>query len=71
MSGVHPALADLAVPLVNLVPLPGNPRQGDVDAVARSYAAFGQRKPLVARRTGENATSPAATPAAPARSRPW
>jgi ParB-like nuclease family protein len=59
LSGVHPALAALAVPLVNLTPLPGNPRQGDVDAVARSSAAFGQRKPLVARRIGEHAGKPA------------
>jgi site-specific DNA-methyltransferase (adenine-specific) len=33
--------------------LPGNPRRGDVDAVCRSYSVFGQRKPIVARRTGE------------------
>jgi hypothetical protein len=30
--------------------LPGNPRKGDVEAVARSLAQFGQRKPIVARR---------------------
>jgi len=32
--------------------LPGNPRRGDVDSIARSLAAFGQRKPIVARRDG-------------------
>lgn len=40
-------LADLAVPVVSLTPLPGNPRRGDVAAVARSLAKFGQRKPIV------------------------
>jgi ParB-like chromosome segregation protein Spo0J len=30
--------------------LPGNPRTGDVDAIAASLEAFGQRKPIVARR---------------------
>lgn len=45
-------LAELAVPIDELSPLPGNPRRGDVDAIARSLSAFGQRKPLVARRDG-------------------
>jgi DNA modification methylase len=45
-------LAGLVVSLDRLDPLPGNPRVGDVDAVAASYAEFGQRKPIVARRTG-------------------
>jgi len=30
-----------------------NPRRGDVDAVTKSYEVFGQRKPIVVRRTGE------------------
>jgi ParB-like chromosome segregation protein Spo0J len=34
----------------SLVELPGNPRRGDVDAIARSLQAFGQRTALVARR---------------------
>lgn len=46
------SLRDLAVPVDQLRPLPGNPRRGDVDAVARSLAEFGQRKPVVARRDG-------------------
>lgn len=46
-------LADLVVGIDRLDPLPGNPRRGDVDAVARSYAVFGQRKPIVARRVGD------------------
>ena len=44
---------ELAVPVDSLTLLPGNPRMGDIDAVARSYAAFGQRKPVVARRDGD------------------
>lgn len=47
---IHPALAELAYPIEKLSPLEGNPRSGDVAAVARSYARFGQRKPIVARR---------------------
>lgn len=38
------------VPLGRAVPLQGNPHQGDVVAVARSLARFGQRKPIVLRR---------------------
>lgn len=45
-------LAALASPVDQLALLPGNPRRGDVDAVARSLEAFGQRKPIVARRDG-------------------
>jgi site-specific DNA-methyltransferase (adenine-specific) len=45
-------LRDLAVPLDDLTPLEGNPRRGDVAAVARSLRRFGQRKPIVARRDG-------------------
>jgi hypothetical protein len=42
-------LQPLAHPIADLVELPGNPRRGDVDAVARSYETFGQRKPVVVR----------------------
>lgn len=52
-AAIHPDLAGLAFPVERLNPLPGNPRKGDVDAVARSYATFGQRKPIVARREGD------------------
>lgn len=44
-------LATLAVPVVDLQLLPGNPRRGNVDAVAKSLERFGQRKPIVARRS--------------------
>ena len=42
-------LKALAVPIDQLHSLPGNPRVGDVAAVARSLERFGQRKPIVAR----------------------
>lgn len=47
---ILPDLASLAVPIDELELLPGNPRKGDVDAVAGSLDRFGQRKPIVARR---------------------
>jgi ParB-like chromosome segregation protein Spo0J len=50
--GIIPDLEPLAVPIGDLKPLPGNPRRGDIVAVAGSYRRFGQRKPLVARRDG-------------------
>lgn len=46
------SLRALAVPIDGLTLLPGNPRRGDVEAVARSLVAFGQRKPVVVRRDG-------------------
>jgi len=49
---ILPDLAGLAVDVSRLSLLPGNPRLGDVDAVAASLAAFGQRKPIVAKRDG-------------------
>lgn len=45
-------LVALASPIGNLTELPGNPRRGDVDAIARSLRVFTQRKPVTARRTG-------------------
>ena len=44
---ILPGLEPLAVPLAELKPFPGNPRRGDVDAIARSLDTFGQRKPIV------------------------
>jgi len=45
-------LLPLATPLDDLHLLPGNPRRGDVEAVARSLERFGQLKPIVARLDG-------------------
>lgn len=50
--GIIEPLVKLKVPIGSLDTLPGNARRGDVEAVARSYTIFGQRKPLVAKRTG-------------------
>lgn len=50
---VVPPLLPLLVPIETLDTLPGNARKGDVDSVAGSFSRFGQRKPLVAKRTGE------------------
>lgn len=49
-ENIAPGLAALATPVDDLDLLPGNPRIGDVDAVAASYRRLGQRKPMVARR---------------------
>jgi site-specific DNA-methyltransferase (adenine-specific) len=43
-------LLPLQFPTADLELMPGNPRRGDVDAVAHSLSRFGQRKPIVARR---------------------
>lgn len=51
MDNILPDLLPLAVPLDELEVLKNNPRKGDVDAVAKSYETFGQRKPIVVRRT--------------------
>ena len=44
------SLKNLAVSIDSLQALPGNPRLGDVDAVAASLEKFGQRKPIVVRK---------------------
>jgi len=44
-------LQNLAHPITELQLLPGNPRRGDIDGVKRSLEAFGQRKPIVVRRS--------------------
>lgn len=47
-------LTPLATPIDELHELDGNPRKGDVAAVARSLERFGQRKPIIAHAdTGE------------------
>ena len=53
MSKIVDGLKALAVKLTDLKPTDHNPRIGDVDAIARSYETFGQRKPIVARADGE------------------
>jgi site-specific DNA-methyltransferase (adenine-specific) len=45
------SLKNLAVPIDSLLGLPNNPRKGDVNAVMASLSRFGQRKPIVVRKT--------------------
>lgn len=49
MSNIHESIQHLAVDIDTLVPLAGNPRVGNVDAIAASYQEFGQVKPIVVR----------------------
>lgn len=51
MHNIIEGLAGLAVPIDSITPLDGNPRRGDVEAVARSLERFGQRKPVVVNST--------------------
>ena len=46
---INPNLVELATEVETLLPLPGNPRRGDVEAIAASYDEFGQLKPIVVR----------------------
>ena len=46
---INELIASLAIDIDMLVPLPGNPRVGSVDAIMASYAEFGQVKPIVVR----------------------
>ena len=50
---IHPDLDNLKTSVDDLRHLEGNPRIGDIDAVAKSYDEFGQRKPIVATQDGE------------------
>jgi hypothetical protein len=45
---VSPDLENLLIPLEELETLPGNPRKGNITAIAASYEEFGQVKPIVA-----------------------
>ena len=51
-SNIVDGLKVLAVPLSRLTLLENNPRKGDVDVIMQSYERFGQRKPIVALKTG-------------------
>ena len=50
---IIPGLQPLTHPISDLHLATKNPRRGDVEAIARSLAEFGQHKPLVATRDGE------------------
>jgi len=51
---INDALLDLAVAINKIHPLPGNPRVGNVDAIAASYDEFGQLKPIVIHPNGDD-----------------
>ena len=46
---IHDSIQHLAVDIDTLIPLPNNPRVGNIDAIAASYEEFGQVKPIVVR----------------------
>lgn len=46
---INQSLESLILPIEKLVPLKGNPRKGNVQAIAASYSEFGQLKPVVVR----------------------
>jgi hypothetical protein len=48
-NNIHESLLSLAVDIDKLLPLEGNPRKGNVDAIAASYLEFGQVRPIVIR----------------------
>jgi hypothetical protein len=50
MNNIHPSLQGMAWPIHELDFLEGNPRKGNVDAIAASYKEFGQVKPIVAKK---------------------
>lgn len=56
---VADGLAPLLTDVDRLELLEGNPRRGDIPAVAKSLERFGQRKPIVARRTSSKRAKPA------------
>lgn len=53
MNEIHDSIRHLAVDIATLVPLEGNPRKGNVDAIVASYREFGQVKPVVIRRNDD------------------
>lgn len=44
---IAPGLSSLLVPIDSLTPYPGNPREGDVEAIRKSIRRFGVQKPIV------------------------
>lgn len=56
-DNIHPSLVPMSVPIGTLVPLPDNPRTGNVEAIMRSYQRFGQLKPIVVRPNGDGSST--------------
>ncbi len=56
-ENIHETLKDLLVDIDTLMPLPGNPRVGNIEAIMASYAEFGQVKPIVVRPNGDGTST--------------
>jgi hypothetical protein len=57
IHNVNESIVSLLVEIDTLVPLPGNPRVGNIDAIMSSYDEFGQVKPIVARPNGDGTST--------------
>jgi len=57
MNKIDPSLNEFAVEIDSLVPLPGNPRKGNIEAIMSSYNEFGQVKPIVVRPNGDGTST--------------
>ena len=53
----HDSIQHLLVDIDTLVPLEGNPRSGNVNAIIASYREFGQIKPIVIRSNGDGTST--------------
>lgn len=53
IANIAEDLLPLAFPIEKLRLLPGNPKRGNVEEVAKSYEAYGQLKPIVVRKDSE------------------
>lgn len=47
MNNIEPSINHLSIDIEKCIPLDGNPRKGNVDAIMASYKEFGQVKPIV------------------------
>lgn len=56
-SNIEASLTSLVVPIDSLIPLPGNPRKGNVEAIMSSYREFGQVKPIVVKPNGDGTST--------------
>jgi hypothetical protein len=52
-ENIDKSLKSLIIDIDKLVPLLGNPRKGNVDAIVASYKEFGQLRPIVAKPNGD------------------
>lgn len=56
-ENIHRSLKNLVVSIDSLTNLDGNPRKGNIDAIAASYAEFGQIKPIVAKKNDDGTST--------------